>query len=298
MYITPKSSGFRPDFEGEGGMAGTETVKIFLSYAAEQFTLAERLYLSLVAGGHEVFFDRTNIPPGTDFNDIILSQIRHSDLLIYLISPQSIREGAYARTELKFAQEVWRAPLGHVLPVMVKATPIEDVPNYLKAVSILTPQGDPVAEVSAAVRDLVTGWKPEYMVLSQGRALEEARRVIGRMVAEQQLRSLNEAWLTKWRSLDSTRGIKISHPEALAACVIAFAAFLIWVAPAPIWAIFILACLSILIHIPSVNFELSRDVREYQRKRAEILRGDQSTVDDDEYVMQWLDSLSGDEDRL
>jgi hypothetical protein len=49
------------------------------------------------------------------------------------------------------AKKRWRHPGGHLLPVKVAPTPIEAIPAYLRAVTILEPQGDLVAETLAAV---------------------------------------------------------------------------------------------------------------------------------------------------
>jgi hypothetical protein len=55
-----------------------------------------------------------------------------SKLFIFLISPDSVAKSTYALTELNLAQEKWPNPLGHVLPVMVRATDDGSIPNYLK----------------------------------------------------------------------------------------------------------------------------------------------------------------------
>ena len=49
------------------------------------------------------------------------------------------------------AKKRWRHPGGHVLPVKVAPTPKEAIPAYLRAVTVLEPQGDVVAETVAAV---------------------------------------------------------------------------------------------------------------------------------------------------
>jgi hypothetical protein len=49
------------------------------------------------------------------------------------------------------AKARWHHPGGHVLPVKVAPTPLAAIPVYLRAVSILEPQGDLVMETVAAV---------------------------------------------------------------------------------------------------------------------------------------------------
>jgi hypothetical protein len=66
-------------------------IKIFLTYGSEQIAAAETLALALANRGHEVFFDRTSLPPGTDFNKLIQFEIASNDLMVFLISPDSVR---------------------------------------------------------------------------------------------------------------------------------------------------------------------------------------------------------------
>ena len=126
-------------------------MKIFLSYASEQRNLADAVDLALIAQGHDVFFDRDDLPPGGDYNGRIRSAIQASDGMIFLISPQSVAQGSYALTELKLARAKWRHPLGCVLPVLAAPTPYPDIPVFLKAVTVLEPEGDLVAELAAEV---------------------------------------------------------------------------------------------------------------------------------------------------
>ncbi|MHC4742422.1 MAG: toll/interleukin-1 receptor domain-containing protein, partial [Planctomycetota bacterium] len=128
-------------------------MRLFVSFASEDREIAEQIALALRVS-HEVFFDRDTLPAGGDFNTQIRDYIAKSDVLIFLISPESVRSGSYALSELKFARKRWSSPKGHVLPVMVRNTPIEDVPNYLKAVNILEPEGNIAAEVAAAVEEM------------------------------------------------------------------------------------------------------------------------------------------------
>lgn len=126
-------------------------MRIFLSYPSAEHALAERLFLALRAEGHEVFFDRTSLPPGEPFDARIRDDLARSEVLIYLVTPDSVTPGSYALAELGMARQRWELPAGHVLPVMVRPTPLRDVPPYLRAVTMLELRGDPVAEILCAV---------------------------------------------------------------------------------------------------------------------------------------------------
>jgi hypothetical protein len=126
-------------------------MQIFLSYSSEHRETAEPIALALRTRGHDVFFDRDDLPPGQSYDDQIEAAIKRSDVFIFLVSPESVSPGRFTLTELKCAQRKWRSPGGHVLPVMIVRTEMQAIPAYLKAVTILEPQGNCAAEVGSAV---------------------------------------------------------------------------------------------------------------------------------------------------
>jgi hypothetical protein len=129
-------------------------MRIFLAYASEDRNPAERICLALVGDGHEVFFDRASLPPGGNFNARIREAIRQSDLMVFLISESSVAASAYTLTELSIARSRWPHPAGRVIPVMLRPTDFDRIPNYLRAVTILEPGGDAAAELVEAIRGL------------------------------------------------------------------------------------------------------------------------------------------------
>ena len=124
-------------------------MKIFLSYASEQRAVAEPLALALEADGHDVFFDRHDLPVGGSYHDRIRDAIDDADRYVFLVSPESVEPGSYALTELSLAQARWPRPSGRVLPVMAAPTPFDRLPPYLGAVTVLQPKGNLAAEVAA-----------------------------------------------------------------------------------------------------------------------------------------------------
>jgi hypothetical protein len=136
---------------------------IFLSYSSPQSDAATRIELSLKGEGHSVFRDRSALPPGESFDARIRAAIEESDLLIFLISRESVSAGRYTLTELKFAEEKWGHPAGHVLPVLTEQLPKETIPQFLRAVTMLQPKGDLAAEVAAAVDRMTQPWWRWFM---------------------------------------------------------------------------------------------------------------------------------------
>lgn len=126
-------------------------MKIFLSYASEHRAVAEQIYLSLIASGHNVFFDRESLPVGNSYHNLIRTAIKDCDVFIFLITHNSIEEGSYTLTELKFAREKWTDPQYNVLPVLIEKVSYRTIPGYLQAVTILQPEGNVAAEVAALI---------------------------------------------------------------------------------------------------------------------------------------------------
>ena len=139
---------------------------IFISYSSKYRELCERLQLSLDAEGHRCFVDRTELDPGQPFDAELREAIAKCDVFIFLVSPESIAPGSYALAELNLAQQRWRHPRGRVLPVIVAPTPMASIPQYLKAVTLLQPQGELVAETLAAVSKMGNrGPRPLWLAL-------------------------------------------------------------------------------------------------------------------------------------
>lgn len=126
-------------------------MRIFLSYAAEQRPLSEEIAIVLRGDGHRVFFDQSDLPPGETYDDRIRASLRDADLVVFLVSKDSLREGRYAQTELAIAQDEWPTPGRRVLPVLLDDTPVAELPAYLRSVTVLRPLGSVAAEIAAAV---------------------------------------------------------------------------------------------------------------------------------------------------
>ena len=126
-------------------------MKIFLSYSSKDRTQVEPIYLALLAQRHKVFFDRSNLPKGDEYDSHIRKSIEDSNLFIFMVSLNSLNDGSYTLTELGIAQKTWSHPKGKVLPVLISDTQLMKLPAYLKAVTILESNGNLAAEVADAV---------------------------------------------------------------------------------------------------------------------------------------------------
>ena len=118
-------------------------------------------------------------PPAESFDQKIERAVKRSDVFAFLISPDSVAQGRYTLTELSFARRKWPNPSGRVLPVMIRKTSPEQIPPYLKAVTILEPRGNIAAETSAAVDNMKVGRRPNpWLVGPRLAPVLFARRVL------------------------------------------------------------------------------------------------------------------------
>jgi TIR domain len=85
--------------------------RIFISYSSKHREICERLQLALEAGGrHEVFVDRAELPPGQPFDEKIRQGLLQCDLLLFLVSPESVAPGSYALAWLRYNEVIARHP--------------------------------------------------------------------------------------------------------------------------------------------------------------------------------------------
>ncbi len=122
--------------------------QVFISYAREDFMLAESIAAKVQLAGYSVFYDRERITPGQDPDSAIEEAIHQCVLFIFLATSNSIAAGRYALTELVIAKERWPAITANVLGVIVDTTIERAAPPYLTAAAApLRPQGDVATEV-------------------------------------------------------------------------------------------------------------------------------------------------------
>lgn len=136
-------------------------MRVFISYASEDRELAEQVHLALIGSGYSTFFDKESLPPSGDYHTRIREAVARSDAFVYLISSHSVAPGSYALTELKYARAKWPHPKDRVLPVVTEAISFEKIPVYLKAVTVLEPEGNVAAEVVVALSQMLRSNGPE-----------------------------------------------------------------------------------------------------------------------------------------
>lgn len=117
-------------------------MRIFLSYPSEARETVSRVNYALLAQGHDVFFDRDDLPPGHEYDAAIAGAVEESDVFVVFLTQEGAAQGRYAATELRLAEQKWPHPGGRVLPVLLQPVDFDAIPPYLRAVSVLEPRGD------------------------------------------------------------------------------------------------------------------------------------------------------------
>ena len=143
-------------------------MKIFLSYASEDREEATRIELPLRAQGHSVFFDRTALPAGEEYDMRIRRSIEEADLFVFLITEHALDRGSYTLTELEIAGKTWDHPTGRLLPVLLSAVPLNHIPPLLKSVTLLDPQGNAPASIADAVYRIATSHRRRWLIKVAG----------------------------------------------------------------------------------------------------------------------------------
>ncbi len=126
-------------------------MKIFLSYASQDRPLAEAINRALLEQGHDVFFDREDLPPGEEFHARIRRAIEASDLFVFLVSEAAIDPGSYTLNELDIAGKKFRQASGRLLPVLLRPMAFDRLPAFLSSVTVLESPGNIPASVADAV---------------------------------------------------------------------------------------------------------------------------------------------------
>lgn len=131
-------------------------MRIFISYSSKDRESVERVQLALRAQGHDVFFDRVNLPAGEEYGVRIRQAIESSELFIFVLSENALAAGSYTLSELEIAEETWPLPAGKVLPVMLRPVDFKQIPPYLDSVTVLEPKGELEADVADAVHRIAS----------------------------------------------------------------------------------------------------------------------------------------------
>jgi len=105
---------------------------IFISYAAEDFSYAEKIFYFLKEQGFDPWMDKKNLLPGQNWQYILEDTLKKADFILLLISSNSVSKRGYVQREFKRAVDYCEEKLESdifVIPVKIDSC---EVPTSLR----------------------------------------------------------------------------------------------------------------------------------------------------------------------
>ncbi|MDM8515694.1 toll/interleukin-1 receptor domain-containing protein [Desulfobacterales bacterium HSG16] len=84
-----------------------DDVKVFISYAREDYETAKKLYDDLKEAGVTPWMDKENLLPGQVWKPAVTKAIKQSRFFLALLSSRSVSKKGFFHTKLKKALEVF-----------------------------------------------------------------------------------------------------------------------------------------------------------------------------------------------
>lgn len=101
--------------------------KVFISYASEDFSYAEKLYDFLLMNGYVPWLDKKQLKVGQLWDVAIKEGLRNAHFVLILFSDTSVNKRGYVQREFKMALDYCEERLDsdtYILPVKVNACEI------------------------------------------------------------------------------------------------------------------------------------------------------------------------------
>ncbi len=110
-----------------------EIIKIFISYATEDYEIAKRLYDDLKREGISPWLDKEDLLPGQNQEATIRNKIRESSYFYVLISKNSVSEIGHIQKQQKFALNLFNQfPSNKIFIVPVRLDDTEPIDEELR----------------------------------------------------------------------------------------------------------------------------------------------------------------------
>ncbi len=114
-----------------------EKDRVFISYATEDYEMAEKLYDDLKKEDINVFLDKKDLLPGQNWEKVIQQVIRKSSCFISLISNDSLKKRGFVQREQQIAFEVAdKVPEDEIfiIPLTLGDVNIDKLPEQMKTI--------------------------------------------------------------------------------------------------------------------------------------------------------------------
>ncbi|MGL2986364.1 TIR domain-containing protein [Flavobacterium sp. RSSA_27] len=103
--------------------------KVFISYAKEDYTFAEKLYDFLKENDFKPWLDKKEILPGQDWNYVLHKSLREANYIILLLSHTSVQKRGYVQREFKLSLEYYEEKLEddiYLIPLKIDDCEVPD----------------------------------------------------------------------------------------------------------------------------------------------------------------------------
>lgn len=182
-------------------LEGPAKPRVFISYSRLDADIADVLVNKLQSLGFELYFDKRDLLFGQKWQDELEGFIRGADVIVWLVSEPSVKSD-WCKWELEQSRKFRK----RIVPVMVKATDIESLPDELGKIQLFPRSGVLDLDERKQIFELVdvltfdAEWGKQYtLLISRARAWEEAGRNSDFLLKGREL-SDAEKWYTKRRT--------------------------------------------------------------------------------------------------
>ena len=108
----------------------------FISYSHRDRDFAFHLQTALKNSGKAIWVDEADIPSGSRWAEDLKKAIEDADTFLFVISPDSAGSEE-CKKELSYAAELHK----RIIPINLRPTPIEALPESIRAVQFVPPRG-------------------------------------------------------------------------------------------------------------------------------------------------------------
>lgn len=125
-------------------------MKVFLSHAREDATVADVLRAGLAKAGFEVWPDAQQLMPGDNWALELGKTLQKAEAMVVLLSPAALTS-PYVQREIEYALGDQRFK-GRLVPVVVRS--VKEIPWILEKLDVLRIESDPERESRRVVEAL------------------------------------------------------------------------------------------------------------------------------------------------
>ena len=156
-------------------------IRIFLSYAREDYAAVKKLYERLKVAGYQPWMDKVDLLKGDDFTKAIPKVIRETDFFIVCMSTRSVVKRSFVQREIKLALDLFQDKLSSdlfIFPVRLEECETPDHISNFNRTDLFGDEADD--EWEALLRSLHEGARRLGKPLITAKVVEEKKIIAPR----------------------------------------------------------------------------------------------------------------------